>query len=335
MALHLFSPLGHSASKMSGLAEEAGLSPSPRPEKGAFALRTDIAAWRRAIPKLSAGLSRVEREAIRVIVSGADVEPTLGDVARMVTLEQFIARCRSEWLIDAVEREALAVVFEPVGYADAPDEAFAQLAEVGAAAPDGRRAGTRELFALAHDADFHAALDRSARLASIRAAAEIAAPGPYFIHFSPSAIYDPRFCLRTTVAEADQRGVAREDIVFSILPSGGGADLDHLEDVLSYYVENGFRTALTMSSGHNASLDMLQRLKPSVLILDAALMVGILSDEGREVVARKTLEIAQRLQIDTLARGVDDAATCEWAYGHGASFVQGAHVTAAALRRAS
>jgi EAL domain-containing protein (putative c-di-GMP-specific phosphodiesterase class I) len=185
-----------------------------------------------------------------------------------------------------------------------------------------------EIFDLARDADFLAALDRAARLTAIRRIAARRIDGPVFVTFAPSAIYDPRFCLRTTVAEAETCGVPREAIVFSIHAADAGADIDHLEDVLRYYVENGFRTAMTLSTRREASFEMLQRLKPSVLILEAGLVAGVRADPHREVVARKLIEIAHRLQLETLVQGVDAAEDCDWAYGQGASYVQGDHVAA-------
>jgi EAL domain-containing protein (putative c-di-GMP-specific phosphodiesterase class I) len=332
MTLHIFSPLGHSAKKLQGLFQDAGMRAERRADTGALVAGVEAEAWRAAMDDVAAGLSRVEREAIRVIVARPGVEPTLADVAGLVTLEQFIGRWRCDWLMTAVEAEALSVDFAPVAYADAPAEVFAHAAQLGARAPDGRALRAGELFDLARDADFLAALDRAGRLASIRAAARVGVDTPIFVSFSPSAIYDPRFCLRTTLAEADRTGVARENIVFSILPTDTGADIDHLDDVLRYYVDNGFRTALTMSPERQGSFEILQRLKPSVLILDAALTEGVRRDQHREVIARKVLEIAQRLQIETLVQGVDDDEACDWAYSHGASFVQGGHVAAAAAR---
>jgi EAL domain-containing protein (putative c-di-GMP-specific phosphodiesterase class I) len=330
LTLHLWSPLGHSAAKIGQIAGRAGLRARETAETGAVALDVDDDSWAALEPMLIDGLSNVEREAIRLIAAERGVAPRLADIGRVVTLDQHIGRLRSAWLIARLADEALAVGLEPVAHADAPDEIFAHFAHLSAEDDAGRRVGPAEVFEAARSADFLAALDRTARLTAIRSIADSAVEGPVFVTFAPSAIYDPRYCLRTTVAEAEKRGVRKEALVFSVHSADAGADVAHLDTVLRYYVEHGFRTAMTLSNRREASFDMLQRLKPDVLILDPSLIVGVRTDPHREVVARKLIEIAHRLQIDTLVQGVDAAEDCEWAYGQGASYVQGAHVAAAA-----
>jgi EAL domain-containing protein (putative c-di-GMP-specific phosphodiesterase class I) len=333
--LHIWSPLGHSDGKVGRIAGEAG-TPTRRGD-GSGALEIDVceALWPRLRDGLIAGLSRVERAAILVIPAERGSVATLHDVSRLVTLEQYINRLESAWLVRRVAEGDLEVSFQPVAYADAPQEVFASAAVVAASDADGRTSSAAELFDLARDADFLSALDRTARIAAIRGIAEVGVEGPVFVSFAPSAIYDPRFCLRTTLAEADRRGVTPEAVIFSILSADGGADVDHLESVLRFYVENGFRTAMTLSTRREASFEMLQRLKPHVLIIEAGLVEGVRRDPHREVVARKLIEIAHRLQLETVVQGVDTADDCEWAYSQGASYVQGRYVSAMALQPAS
>ena len=336
LTLRLWSPLGHSEAKLARIASAAGAAARREDESGALAIETCDARWPRLREGFECELSSVEREAVRLIATRTgDPAPTLRDLAKVVTLEQHIIRLRSDWLIRRLDSDALSVGFEPVAYADAPEEIFANAAVVRAEDDAGRAVAAADLFDLARGADFLAALDRAARLSAIRAIAEARIEGPVFVDFAPSAIYDPRFCLRTTLSEAERCGVTREAVVFSILSADGGANVDHLQDVLGYYVDQGFRTAMTLSTRREASFEMLQRLRPNVLVIEAGLVEGVRQDPSREVVARKLIEIAHRLQLDTVVKGVDTEEDCEWAYSHGASYVQGAFVAGAAMRRAS
>lgn len=328
ITLHVWSPLGHSAAKIGQIADAAGVGWRHVGETAALTLDVDDAAWARLEPRLLDSLSQVEREAIRLLPTGRGASPRLADIAHVATLDQHIGRLRSGWLIRRLGEEQLSVSFEPVAHADAPSQTFAHFAVLSARDDTGRVAGPVEIFDLARNADFLAALDRSARLTAIRRIATARIDSPVFVTFTPSAIYDPRFCLRTTLAEAEKRGVPREAIIFSIHSADAGADIDHLEDVMRYYGDNGFRTAMTLSRRREASFEMLQRLKPTILILEAGLIAGIRTDPHREVVARKLIEIAHRLQLETLIQGVDASDDCDWAYGQGASYVQGAFVTA-------
>lgn len=336
LTLRLWSPLGHSEAKIAQIAAAAGATATREEESGALVLETCDARWPRLRDGFESELSLIEREAVRLIaMKRGDPRPTLRDIAKVMTLEQHIGRLRSDWLIRRIEADALSVSFEPVAYADAPEEIFANAAVVSAENDAGRPVSAADLFDLARGADFLAALDRSSRLRAIRSIAEAGVDGPVFIDFAPSAIYDPRFCLRTTLSEAERCGVTQEAIVFSILSADGGANVDHLQDVLGYYVEQGFRTAMTLSTRREASFEMLQRLRPNVLVIEAGLVEGVRRDPSREIVARKLIEIAHRLQLDTVVKGVDTAEDCDWAYSHGASYIQGAYVSATALRRAS
>jgi len=333
--LLLWSPLGHSDGKITRIAAAAGAPTRHEAACGALAIDVCAGSWPALRDGLTDGLSKIERDAIHVIALERGALATLRDIQRLVSLEQHMNRLRSAWLVRKVADDALTVSFDPISYADAPDEIFASAAVVAALDEDGRRTSAAEVFHLARDADFLSALDRTARLTAIRGIAKARIEGPVFVSFAPSAIYDPRFCLKTTLAEAERCDVTPEAIIFSILSADGGADVDHLENVLRYYVENGFKTAMTISARREASFDLLQRLKPSVLIIEAELIEGVRVDPHREVVARKLIEIAQRLQIETVVQGVDTVEDCEWAYSQGASYVQGRHVMGVAARVAS
>jgi len=327
--LSMWPPMGHTAEKLKairGVASEAA---------GACVVADlDAGGWPPLAQALEAQLSRVEREAVRIIVTPHGDQAKLCDVSRMLSLEQLLARERGGWLLRALDSGALKVDFTRIGYADAPDETFAHAARLHAPLDDGGRADAQALFDVARDADFLAALDLAGRLTSIRSVAEAGFGGPVLVGFSPSAIYDPRFCLRTTVEEADKQGLAREDIIFSILPTdtGAGADIDHLENVLGYYQSNGFRTALTISPARHAPFEMLRRLRPNLMTLDPEMTRGVRSDPQKEVVARKMLEIGQKLRIETMVAGVADSDDCDWAYAHGASFVEGPFIAARATQ---
>ncbi len=333
--LHLWAPLGHSAGKLTSIAAKSGVGAAETGPGGGVSVDVAAGGMAAALDAFEAGLSRIERAATRVVMKPQGAPLALADFAEVLTLSQHAARWRNRWLIARIAAEALEVGFSPIAHADAPGEIHAHEARVRAIDPEGRAVSAPCLFDLADSADLLFVLDRQARISSIRAARAAALDTPVFIGFSPSAIYDPKYCLRTTVAEAERQGLPREDIVFTILPAEAGGDVDHLDGVLRYYRDNGFRTAMCLSAERTISFDMLQRLRPDVLFLDATMTDGLARDAFKEVVARKMLEIAQRLQIETVVSGVVDAQDCEWAYAHGASYVQGPHVAALAVPAAA
>ena len=184
-----------------------------------------------------------------------------------------------------------------------------------------------ELFDLADSADLLFQLDRAARLRAIDCAYSEELDAPLFINFSPASIYDPRFCLRTTVAAIKEADIPPGDIVFTIVNRQHGASLDHLKSILDYYRSHGFRVALGMVGSTLGGFEMLQDLRPDLMFLHRSVVAGLLDDPFKEVVARKLLEIGQRCQVESVVTGVTTAAEARWSYEHGANYIQGRYVS--------
>ena len=74
-----------------------------------------------------------------------------------------------------------------------------------------------------------------------------------------------------------------------------------------------------MGSGYS-SLNMIHRLKPDFIKLDMQLMRDVDSDPYKALVVQKVLEMAQGLQVETIAEGVETEGELLWAREHGAPF---------------
>jgi EAL domain-containing protein (putative c-di-GMP-specific phosphodiesterase class I) len=168
---------------------------------------------------------------------------------------------------------------------------------------------------------FH--LDRATRLAAIQGASEHAVSIPIFINFNPNSVYDPDFCLRSTVQAVEEAGLAPEAVVFEVVESEEIQDVEHLTRIMEYYRSAGFRVALDDLGAGYGSLSLLTRLRPDFVKIDMELIRGVDSDPYRAQIASKLLELAHDLKTFTVAEGVETEAEWSWCRNHGADYAQG------------
>ena len=276
-------------------------------------------------------LSAEEVKAIRVLTVEEEVSPGLREYPLVMSFHQLSTMLRSDWLIDLLARKEMDCRFHPIAYADDPSAIFGHAATVYGRDDSGGLADPDTILPLARDADMLFQADRAMRLAAIYGAAAQRISTPLFVSFSPAAIYDPNACLRTTVQATRETGFKPEQIVFCIDAPDHLPDFNHLQNILSYYRGSGFRVALGRLGAGFVSFDLFQKLRPDFLVFDRSLVSGIAGDPYKDVICRKILEIAQRLQIETVVPGVTNADELQWLYEHGANYVQGPYVEALAV----
>jgi EAL domain-containing protein (putative c-di-GMP-specific phosphodiesterase class I) len=166
-------------------------------------------------------------------------------------------------------------------------------------------------------------LDLAARRSAIQAAHRHRVRSLIFINFTPTSIYDPQFCLRSTVGAIDEAGISHDQIVFELTESDRTQEIEHLQAILRFYRSAGFRVALDdMGSGYSG-LNLLHQLRPDFIKLDMELTRNVHQDPYKALIAEKVLDIAQKLQIQTVAEGIESPEELAWVREHGADFVQG------------
>ena len=237
-----------------------------------------------------------------------------------------LQRTRQRWLGDLLSDRRLVSYFQPIVTAGAPHEIYGYECLMRGRRPDDG-AGLiypDELLAAAHDADLLFPLDLAARLAAIQGAATHGIREAVFINFSPAAIYDPAFCLRSTISAVTAAGLSPGQIVFEVteserVPSNPG----HLIGILDYYRAAGFRVALDDVGSGYSSLVMLGDVRPDFLKLDKGLTTGVMGDPFRAVIAEKLIEAALRTGMAIVAEGIETAEAAEWFGSRGVQFLQG------------
>jgi EAL domain-containing protein (putative c-di-GMP-specific phosphodiesterase class I) len=237
-------------------------------------------------------------------------------------------RLRSEWLLRLLREERFYSVFQPIlrsGDAGTPASVFGYECLLRGRDDRGETVTPDLMLRMARSADLLFQFDLTARRTAITSAAAkgIAGDHKIFINFVPTAIYNPKTCLESTVRLVDALGIKRTQIVFEITESERMPELSHLRRIVDYYREQGFGVALDDVGAGFSSLSALAALRPDYVKIDRSLIQNVHEDAGRAVVARKLLEIVRELGIQSVAEGIETEAEFAWAKEHRADFVQG------------
>jgi len=276
----------------------------------------------RALTAAGAALSPEERDATKTLLMDGGREPGLSDFRRVASLERAIALQSARWLSDMMAEDRLVTHFQPMIDSRAPDRIAAYECLLRGRGADGALVPPGPMFAAAKRAGLLFQLDLSARRRAVRSIAEQRFSTPAFINFTPTSIYDPATCLRSTVAAVSELGLAPERIVFEIIETEH-ADEALLRSILSVYRGAGFKVAIDDFGAGYSSMNLINALRPDYLKLDMQLIRDVDKDPYKSELASSLLDTARKLSITTIAEGVETRGEWEWVRDHGADLVQG------------
>ncbi len=171
---------------------------------------------------------------------------------------------------------------------------------------DGVELNGEQIFtaARAHGALF--TLDLHGRLCAIEQAMPKLSEGEMlFINFTPTAIYDPAVCLRTTWAAARRLGVRMDRICFEVVETEEFPDLEFLKRILDEYRSHGAMVALDDLGAGHSSLTYLAALRPDIVKLDRELVSGIDADPARLRLVDALVQYAHDLDVRVVAEGIE------------------------------
>ncbi len=321
--LYLWFPLAHLFEKAQGHLRQVGSEHRVLVAEQCMLLCTLDGELSAAMEGLGGLLTLEEQKDTQVLFMRDQATPTLADYGRVTSLFQFITVVRSGWLIDMLEAQRLTSHFQPIVHTADTSRIYAHEALMRGLEPDGSMVFPLKILNLARDAGMLSQLDLLARLTAIRQAHQHGIPQRVFINFNPAAVYDPAHCLRSTIQAIDEAGIPHEHIVFEIVESDHTQDLNHLKAILAFLRQEGFNVALDDLGAGYSSLNLLHQLRPDFVKLDMELVRNVHQDPYKGLITRKILEIAQHLDIKTVAEGVEYAEELAWLREHGADFVQG------------
>jgi EAL domain-containing protein (putative c-di-GMP-specific phosphodiesterase class I) len=169
------------------------------------------------------------------------------------------------------------------------------------------------------------AFDQVCRTTAIELAAglDMAATGANLsINFLPNAVYEPRACIRATLAAAMRTGFPVNKIIFEFTESEA-MDADHILNILRSYRAMGFKTAIDDFGAGYAGLGLLTLFQPDIVKLDMALIRDIDTDPVKRTIVRNTLNMLRDLGVEPVCEGVETPAEQDVLRDLGVDLMQG------------
>jgi len=170
--------------------------------------------------------------------------------------------------------------------------------------PNGEGAGS--VLAQVSDTNRYA-FDQQCRVRAIQLASELYDRGTdvrLSINFMPNAVYEPRACIRLTLATAMKTGFPVDRIIFEFTEDER-LDATHVLNILRTYRDMGFQTAIDDFGAGHSGLGLLTHFQPDIVKLDMDLIRAIDTDRVRRTIVKHTLAMLDDLAITPICEGVE------------------------------
>jgi EAL domain-containing protein (putative c-di-GMP-specific phosphodiesterase class I) len=275
------------------------------------------------IERAAAALSPEERAQATVAWVIAGVAPTEAVDPRGadVPLERLQTELRHRWFTRLLDERLLYMNFQPIVSLHAP-EVYAHEALVRAQ-HDGRELSGFEIITTAETLGLLVPLDARTRVAAIEQFAASGLESKLFINFQPSAIYNPRYCLRTTFAALERTALRPQDVVFEVVESEDVTDTGHLRRIIQAYRDQGLGVAMDdFGVGYSTPKRLLQ-LHPDYVKLDKTLTATVDTDGAARRTLAAVVHMAHEEGCRVIAEGIETVAQRDVLREIGIEFGQG------------
>ena len=169
------------------------------------------------------------------------------------------------------------------------------------------------------------AFDQQCRVRAIEQAAALglAADGANLsINFLPNAVYEPRACIRLTLAAAMRTGFPVNRIIFEFTEVER-LDTDHILNILRSYRAMGFQTAIDDFGAGYAGLGLLSKFQPDIVKLDMDLIRDIDTSTVKQTIVAATLRMLRDLGVTPLCEGIETVGEYQTLRDLGVDLMQG------------
>jgi len=184
--------------------------------------------------------------------------------------------------------------------------------------------GAGQILSAVNDKNRYA-FDQQCRVRALELAARLspeASSEMLSINFMPNAVYEPRACIRLTLATAERVGFPLDRIIFEFTESER-VDTDHLLSILRTYKSIGFKTAIDDFGAGHAGLNLIARFQPDIVKLDMDLIRDIDREPAKRIVVKHTLAMLSDFAITPVCEGVETVGELAVLRDMGVSLVQG------------
>ncbi len=312
--LYLYAPTEILSERIGSVLTGAGIPFSHQHQNFALAGGT---TGPEVIDLLRAQLSEPEAHDLRIT---SDLVNLMG----ATSLNQFAKRVDTEWFEDALVHDRFTHWFQPIVNAREEElvghECLIRLARSEKPGMPWWN-GQEIIDAAVARGDLHV-FDSYSRRTAIRSAAKHHKTGRVFINFTPSSIYDPAFCMASTLRAMEHTHLKPSDVVFEVVESEQVSNPKHLRHIADYYREKGFGVALDDVGTGSNSLQMVGSIRPDFIKLDKSIVWNCHTAIGATTV-RKLAELGAESGIAVIAEGVEDAKMRDALLENGISLMQG------------
>lgn len=164
--------------------------------------------------------------------------------------------------------------------------------------------GAGQIFEHVNDSNRYR-FDQACRTKAIKLAAELGMKSLLSINFMPNAVYRPELCIRTTLAAAEKYNFPIEQIIFEITESEKVDDLAHVRNIVDYYRQRGFKTAIDDFGAGYAGLNLLAEIQTDIMKLDMALLRNIDTRKSSQIIVRGIVQVCAELGMTVVAEGIE------------------------------
>ena len=320
--LYVAPPLSHTRGTLRRLLWGSGL-PFCDPLDDVLAVEVCPGGLSNLSDALLRGLTEAELRDCRAILVQKGVQVDLGVLPRMQDLFTLLNCARGTWLKKIMREDKLTVHFQPIVPVSDPGEVFAYECLLRGIDEEGALVGPEPIFGAARAAGLLYNLDRAARVKAVEEAARHGIEKNIFVNFNATSIYDPAYCLRSTMEAVEEAGIPPGRIVFEVTDSEEIKDTVHLGNIIDYYREGGFGVALDDLGTGYGSLDLLAELTPDFVKLDMGLVSRAVGVPYKASIARELIELAKDLGVIVIAEGVETEDQYRWVTAHEVDYAQG------------
>ncbi|RXJ86534.1 EAL domain-containing protein [Arcobacter sp. CECT 8985] len=264
----------------------------------------------------------LETDEIKIYIENENNKLSFSTILYAKSLQKYLNYIEDRSFFDILENKSITTHFQPI--VDMKDSSiFGYEALVRGVMPNGDLVYPDVLFekSARNDMDFN--FDRLCRENALKTTAVKKVDAKVFINFIPTTIYDPKFCLASTVKWAKQLEFDPKNIVFEVVETQKVKDINHLKIILNYYREQGFLIALDDVGEGYSSLNMIIDLKPDIIKVDRNIIDNIDKDEMKRSVYRALRILAMENDIKILAEGVETANELATVKSIGVDYAQG------------
>ena len=177
------------------------------------------------------------------------------------------------------------------------------------------------------------AFDQACRVKAIQQAAALGLDRKLSINFMPNAVYEPKACIKATLAAANAARFPLDLSTFEITEDERIRDTKHLQGIITEYRGHGFRVALDDFGSEYAGLNSLSALHVDAIKLDIALVKNIDRDQRQRTITLGMIRVCQDLKIDVVAEGVERPEELSILREAGVRYIQGYLLARPAVNR--